>query len=159
MNPPSLKSYKYSGARSLVLLHEHHLQSFLKVWREAIKTKIDLPATDDEDYQNPETLLRHVLRSACGYMTWICEQLQLPDPEIMLPPKTNRIEHRADAYVAHLLEKWRVPLADVDPEKFSNRTYPFHWGVSCSIEAMLEHAVMHPIRHEFQLRNLIHSRR
>jgi len=33
--------------------------------------------------------------------------------------------------------------------------YPSRWGTPYSIDAMLEHAVMHPIRHAYQLEKLM----
>jgi hypothetical protein len=90
-------------------------------------------------------------------MTWICEKLNLPDPEIEEAPDGNLIEMKAEKYVSHLLEKWRLPLSDIPEENFHEQNYVSRWGVEYCIDAMMEHAVMHPIRHEFQLRNLIIS--
>ena len=81
--------------------------------------------------------------------------MNLPDPEIEKTPKAEIIEAMADEYVSHLLEKWRLPLADITDDKFHKPTYVSRWGVEYCIDAMLEHAAMHPIRHEFQLRHLI----
>lgn len=155
MDLQSLQEYSYNGARSLVLLHEKHLTSCLKTWQKAKSLGINLPKTDDRDYKSLDTLLRHILRAARGYMTWICEKLNLPDPEIEKTPAADRIEASADEYVSHLLERWRLPLVNVSEEKYHAQTYTSRWGVTYCIDAMLEHAVMHPIRHEFQLRNLI----
>ena len=155
MSQNLLQKYKYNGARSLVLLHETHLTSCLKTWQEAKSISIEMPETDDSDYQSLDTLLRHILRAARGYMTWICDKLDLPDPEIEKTPEVDVIETKADEYVIHLLEKWCLPLADIMEDKFHKPTYPSRWGVEYCIDAMLEHAVMHPIRHEFQLSNLI----
>ncbi len=155
MSLQSLQKYRYNGARSLVLLHEKHLKSCLKTWKEAKSLTIDLPNTDDSDYKSLDTLLRHILRAARGYMTWMCDKLNLPDPEIEKTPKAEIIEAMANEYVSHLLEKWRLPLADITDDKFHTPTYISRWGVEYCIDAMLEHAAMHPIRHEFQLRNLI----
>ncbi len=159
MDAPSLKKYKYNGARALVLLHEQYMRSCLETWREGKRLNISLPETGDQDYQSMETLLRHVLRAARGYMTWICEQLGLPDPGIEKVPESDQIEAQADEYTEHLLEKWRLPLAEIPEDKFHAPTYTSRWGVNYCIDAMLEHAVMHPIRHEFQLRNLIAARK
>ena len=137
------------------MLHEQYLESFLKTWREAKKLDISLPETEDTDYLSLETLLRHVLRAARGYITWICEKLELPDPEIRATPEANDIVSEADEYLTHLIEKWRLPLSEVGEEKFHSPTYTSRWGVDYCIDAMLEHAVMHPIRHDFQLRKLI----
>ena len=155
MSSKSLKKYRYNGARSLVLLHEKHLESCLKTWQEAKSIGIELPKTDDIDYKSLDTLLRHILRAARGYMIWICDKLNLPDPKIAKTPETDIIEAKAEEYISHLLEKWRLPLSDITEDKFHSPTYTSRWGVDYCIDAMLEHAVMHPIRHEFQLRHLM----
>ncbi len=157
MTPQTLKEYKYSGARAMVLLQEKYLRSFLKTWREAKKLNIPLPETDDSDYESLDTLLRHVLRASRGYIVWICDKLNLPGPGIEPAPSAGEVEIAADNYLEHLTDKWRLPLTDVPEEKFFSPTYTSHWGVDYCIDAMLEHAVMHPIRHEFQLRNLINE--
>ena len=151
----TLKKYKYNGARAMIILHEKHLRSCIDAWREAKELNIKLPETDDEDYKSLETLLKHIFRAARGYITWICSKLNLPDPEIDQAPEPGLIENKTEEYLAHLLEKWKYPLAEIPEEKFHAPTYTSTWGVEYCIDAMLEHAVMHPIRHEFQLRNLI----
>lgn len=88
-------------------------------------------------------------------MTWMCEKLNLPDPEIDLLPEVSTIEEKTDEYLIHLFNKWRIPLSEVEEEKFHSPVHTSRWGVEYCIDAMLEHAVMHPIRHEFQLKNLI----
>ena len=89
MNNESLPIYKYSGARSLVLLHEKHLKSFYETWKLAYSKNIILPITKDPDYESLDTLLQHVLRSAGNYMIWICEKLDLPESNINPAPKPD----------------------------------------------------------------------
>ena len=149
--------YKYAGASALVNLHEIHLQSFYETWKEAKKINVKLPVTDDPYYKSLDTLLYHLLRSARGYMIWICDKLQLPDPMINETPNAEAIEEKAAVQIAHLFERWKLPLANVEPELFENKVFKSNWGVEYCIDAMLEHAVMHPIRHEFQLKNLMHT--
>jgi hypothetical protein len=91
-------------------------------------------------------------------MMWMCEKLCLPDPGIHVVPELERIDSDANEYLTHLFEKWRVPLVDIDEEKFYAPTFLSNWGVAYCIDAMLEHAVMHPIRHEFQLTHLMSNR-
>ncbi|MDP3682490.1 MAG: hypothetical protein Q8S01_01025 [Ignavibacteria bacterium] len=157
MNTNEIINYKYNGARSLVLLHEKYLTSLLQTWQEAKRLNIKLPQTDDEDYESLETLLRHILRAAGRYMIWMCDKLNLPDPGIEPAPEPDNIERQAEKYLEHLLTKWQTPLAEVEEDKFISSTYTSRWGVEYCIDAMLEHAVMHPIRHEYQLRNLING--
>ena len=75
-----LEHYRYGGARALVLLHDLHLRSYLVIWQQANAAGVTLPETNNSNYASLETLHHHVLASARGYMNWICENLQLPDP-------------------------------------------------------------------------------
>ena len=138
----------------MVLLHERYLREFVDIWRGAKQAGLRLPMVDDPDYESLDHLLRHVLRAARGYMTWMCEELGLPDPEIRSTPGVDNIEEEADQYLDHVLEQWRIPLAEV-PEQQFEVTYKSRWGMDYSIDAMMEHAVMHPIRHTFQLKELL----
>jgi hypothetical protein len=151
----NLKKYRHRGARALVYLHEQHLRQFLNTWKKALASGVSLPETDDPSYESYNTLLRHVLRWARGYMNWICEKLHLPDPEIKPVPEADVIENEAENYLEHLLEKWREPLVDVPQERFYKPEFTAPWKSNYCIDAMLEHAVMHPIRHNFQLGELM----
>jgi hypothetical protein len=149
------EKYQWGGARALVLLHDRHMRQFLSTWKRAKKAGVILPDTSDPAYQSIETFLRHVLKSAGGYMVWMCKKLNLPDPGIDDVPAIDEIEKRSDDYLNHVLERWTTPLANVPEDKFYKPLFTSRWGVDYCIEAMLEHAVMHPIRHEFQLLNLM----
>ena len=150
-----MKNYLYSGAGALVSLHEKGMSKFLITWKIAENKNLKLPDTDDADYISLETLLLHVLNSSGGYLKWICQKLELPDPKIEKPPEVKSIRNEAEKYLEYLFEKWKTPLTEVPKEKFFAKTYKSNWGVEYCIEAMLEHAVMHPIRHESQLNNLM----
>jgi uncharacterized damage-inducible protein DinB len=152
-----MKEYSYGGARALIALHEQHMRSYVETWRKAKKAGVRLPQTTDPAYKSMETLLRHPLNSSRGYITWICQKLELPDPGIDPVPELEHIEQAAEAFLEHVLERWDLPLRDVPEERFFDRTYKSNWDAEYCIEAMLEHAVMHPIRHEFQLISLMKS--
>lgn len=153
-----LPEYRYGGARAMVLLHEHHLRRVLETWSRAKASGLDLPETSDPDYASLDVLLRHVCRAARGYMVWICEVLGLPDPKIRKVPEAEELFGEVQRYLEHLLERWRVPLTDVDEERFYRPEFPSRWKTKYCVDAMLEHAVMHPIRHEFQLNALLEGR-
>ena len=150
----TLPPYQYNGARSMVILHEAELRKFVAVWKQAKAAGVKLPETDDPSYVSMAALLRHVLRAARGYMTWICENLGLSDPNIIATWEEYEIEAKADDYLEHLLECWREPLKDVSEQRFSE-VHLSRWKVEYCIDAMMEHAVMHPIRHRFQLEKLM----
>lgn len=150
-------AFAYRGARAMTILHERHLREFLAVWREAAASGAPLPRTTDENYASYAALLSHVLRAAGGYLRWICVSLELPDPGIRDAPPLEALEAAADDYLDHVLDRWREPLRAVQEPLFEDRSYTSNWGTPMTIEAMLEHAVMHPIRHAFQLQELLAS--
>lgn len=152
--PPELTHYRSRATRALVLLHERELRQLLPVWQRAVAARIRLPATDDPDYASLETLLHHVLRASRGYMTWMCDRLGLPDPGIEPAPGPEEVAREVDRYVEHLLERWRATLQDLEPARLDEE-HTSRWGATLSIDSMLEHAVLHPMRHRFQLEELL----
>lgn len=155
----TLPHYRYRGARALVTLHEKQLRSFTLVWREADKISVELPETGDTAYESMKSLLRHVLDWSGRYLVWCCDVVGLGDPEIPAIPASIANEAQLDCYVEALLEKWRSPLSSVEREKFVKPEHLSPWGVYYCVDAMLEHAVMHPLRHELQLWELIREHR
>jgi uncharacterized damage-inducible protein DinB len=154
-----LSDYRYRGARAMVLLHEREMRRFLEVWRLAKAAKVMLPRVKDSDYQSLEHVLHHVLRAARGYMTWMCEKLGLADPIIDSPPPPEKVEAEAEGYLDHLLARWRLPLSELKEERASRPSYKSRWDMDYSIESMLEHAVLHPMRHSFQLAEMMVEQR
>ena len=152
-----LGGYRYRGARALVLLHDAEMRRCVTVWREAKAQNVTLPETSDEDYVSLEHLLLHILRASRGYLVWICKQLELPDPGIRPAPDVAAVEREAEGYLEHVLERWRGPLGGVPERAFEPAVYLSNWGTPYCIEAMLEHAAMHPLRHRFQLGELLGS--
>jgi hypothetical protein len=150
--------YRSRAVRALVLLHDEHLRRFLVTWKRARAAAVVLPNTEDQAYLSLDTLLRHVLGAARGYMTWMCEVLALPDPEIRVAPEPALLVQDPDSYLEHVLEKWRAPLQDVGDDRLETPEYASRWQTRYCIDAMLEHAVMHPIRHAFQLEELMEKR-
>jgi len=146
--------FRSRAVRAMTLLHEEHLRAFVGVWRRAKQRAVALPQTEDPSYESLETLLRHVLRAARGYAVWICEQLELPDPDIPVTPEAEAVGAQADAYLEEIFAGWRRGLAPVTDDRLESPEYASRWKTRYCIDAMLEHAVMHPIRHGFQLEEL-----
>ena len=146
------------AVRALVLLHNEHLRRFLPVWKRAREANAPLPASSDPAYASLDTLGRNVLGAAGGYATWVCDVLQLPAAGIRSAPEAAAIPDEADRYLEHVLARWNEALRSVRDDQLETPEYPSRWGTRYSIDAMLEHAVMHPIRHTFQLEELLEER-
>ena len=145
----------YPGAQALVELHGLHLRSFLAEWRVARENQVSLPQTEDRAYRSLETLLLHVWSCASRYLSWTAEALELPPPTLPELPGEDEIEDEADRLLESILEAWRLPLAELPVKTFVAGEHPAWWGTRYCVDAMLEHAVMHPLRHRFQLLELM----
>jgi hypothetical protein len=155
---PANLPYRSRAVRALVFLHDEHLRRFVQTWRLALASSVSLPPTDDPAYASLGALGQHVLDAAGSYMVWMCEVLMLPDPGIQPVPDAAAIVRDADEYMEHVLDRWRAPLCDVANEQLETPEYPSQWQTRYCIDSMLEHGVMHPVRHAFQLDELIGNR-
>ena len=100
-------------------------------------------------------LLAHVLGCSARYLNWICARLDLPDRVLDDRPAIEGLAGRAEEYLELVLEAWSEPLAGLTEERAYAPAFVSSWGTLYCIDAMLEHAVMHPIRHTRQLQRLM----
>jgi len=152
---PTPPEYVYGGARAMVALHDTEMRRFLEVWKRARAADLPLGETKDRDYASLEHLLIHVLACAAGYMRWMCEVLELEVPDMPKPPEPEEAAAVADEYLERALALWRDPLAGVEEERFYRPEHASRWKTLYCVDSMLEHAVMHPIRHRYQLEQML----
>ncbi len=153
----SLPGYTYRGARAMILLQDKYLREFLVTWRKGKALGILVPQTEDPNYESWESILFHVLRASRGYLTWIAEKLELPEPQVGTPPELETINNHADEFLDHLLHVWSKTFVAVPEEKFDS-VFKSRWDIDYCLDGMLEHAVMHPIRHAFQIEEWIQEK-
>ncbi len=146
--------FKSNAVRSCVELHEIEMRRFHDTWLAFRASGTPLPATDDATYQSNEHIAGHVLRSSRNYLTWIGECVKRP--VIDLDPETHpvAIAGRSAAFMEEVLAGWRRHLALLEDRELAPVTYKSRWGEDYNIEQMLEHAVVHPMRHRIQLERL-----
>jgi uncharacterized damage-inducible protein DinB len=148
--------FQSRGVRALVLLHEREMKALLAAWRIAKARGVTLPATEDPDYASLDHLLRHILRAGRGYLTWTCEVLGRAEPGVPTVPEIDHVETEADSFLEVVLAAWRTHLTGLTDEIADGGTaYLSRWNHPYTIDAMLEHAVVHPMRHRLQLEELI----
>ena len=134
--------FQSRAVRTLVEIHEHELRRFLDVWDSFAASDVPMPeARGDESYASRETLVTHVVGAARNYLTWIGECVGRPVTDVDGERDPAKIAPRARAFAEEILAAWRrhlAALADAGGEFFS-------------VETMLEHALVHPMRHRLQL--------
>jgi hypothetical protein len=147
--------FKSHAVRSLVELHEIELARFFDTWERFRKAGLALPATDDPAYQSPLHLGGHVLRAARNYLTWIGDCVGRPVADVDLDNDFVRVATKGRAFMDEALAGWRRHLASLEDSELSPATFTSRWGEPYTVEQMLEHAVVHPMRHRIQLERLM----
>ncbi len=151
-----MTEFRSRAVRSLVELHERELPAFVRTWREFVASGRPMPeAHGDPDYDSQERLVAHVQGSARSYLLWIWEVLERPIEGLPLIRDPLVIVPRLDAFMAETLDGWRRHLAPLENDQLSSRQYLSRWGEPHTLEQMLEHAVVHPMRHRIQLERIL----
>ena len=151
-----MNEFRSRGVRSLVELHERELREFVAVWRRFIASGKPMPDADgDPDYESAEHLVAHVQRAARGYLLWIWEVLERPIEDLPLVRDRAAIVPRLDEFMAETLDGWRRHLAPLESGQLAPKQYLSRWGEPHTVEQMLEHAVVHPMRHRIQLERIL----
>jgi uncharacterized damage-inducible protein DinB len=151
--------FKSNAVRSCVELHEMELRKFYDVWVRFCASGTALPKTDDPSYESAEHLGGHVFRAARGYLTWIGEFVNRPVTDVDPDTDAASIARKGRAFVDEVLAAWRRHLTSLEDGEITPATRKSRWGEDYSIEQMLEHAVVHPMRHRIQLERLMSGMR
>lgn len=147
--------FKSNAVRNCVELHEIELTRFCETWERFLASGIPLPATDDPNYASANHLGGHVLRAARNYLTWIGDCVGRPVTDLDLDNDTVSVAGKGRTFLTEVLDGWRRHLTALEDEELDSATYRSRWDKEYSIEQMLEHAVVHPMRHRIQLERLM----
>lgn len=147
--------FKSNAVRSCVELHAIELERFYRTWETFRASGVALPPTDDPSYASADHLGGHVLRSARSYLTWIGECVKRPVTDVDPDDDRASVARKGRAFMDAVLAAWRRHLAVLDDAELAPATYTSRWGEDYNIEQMLEHAVVHPMRHRIQLERLM----
>ena len=151
-----MEEFRSRAVRSLVELHEPELRAFVVTWKRFVAAARPMPeARGDAAYESPERLVSHVQGAARSYLLWIWEVLERPITGLPLTRDASLIVPRLDAFMEETLDGWRRHLAPLADDQLSPRQYLSRWGEPHTIEQMLEHAVVHPMRHRIQLERIL----
>jgi hypothetical protein len=153
------KMFASNAVRSCVELHEVELRRFFDTWEAFRASGAALPRTDDPSYASPDHLGGHVLRSARNYLAWIGECVNRPVTDVDPDDDRVGVARKGRAFMDEVLAGWRRHLAVLQDAELAPATYKSRWGEDYNIEQMLEHAVVHPMRHRIQLERLMAAAR
>jgi uncharacterized damage-inducible protein DinB len=150
--------FRSRAVRSLVELHEREMRSFLETWRRFVAANLPMPdAQGDKSYEDRERLAGHVLMAARGYLTRIGEWVGRPVSDVDASQDPYEIVKRAPEFADGVLGAYRRHLAEITDQEMEQQVHRTRWGELMSVEMLLEHAVVHPMRHRIQLERILES--
>jgi len=148
--------FRSRAIRSLLELHEAELRAFLATWRRYARAGLAMPeAHGDEDYASIDRLGTHVLKAARSFLVRITGWLGRPAADLDMADDVADLTVRADEFAESLLEAYRRNLASATDEEIGAWVHKTRQGNPISIEMLLEHAVVHPMRHRVQLERIL----
>jgi uncharacterized damage-inducible protein DinB len=115
--------------------------------------------TEDEDCRSIQTITRHVIRSGYGYANYIFNALGIT----VAFPKADemKIENSEDAVNEirnmlnyNLKNLYELNRTEIEEKMFSIK-FTTRWGEEFNFEQILEHAIVHVLRHRRQIEKLI----
>ena len=111
--------------------------------------------TEDESCRSIQTVTSHVVGAGYGYANYIREQFS-----ISFEPRPRRLISHAEAgdeidkMLAYTIEtldgKWEMTDDEINQIKIDSR-----WGVKYDLEQLLEHAIVHVLRHRRQIEKFL----
>jgi len=160
-----MKKYRDTGAQG-ALLDEYEkavneLISLIDTVKHSELLEIVDKETKDEDCRSIQTILTHVVRAGYTYVIEIRKHLGED-----IPYKTEQLLDSIDAYKSSILEMFEVNLQlfkdypKMQLEEFDNdKKMVVRWGQSYDPEQILEHAIVHILRHRRQIERFLQKMR
>ena len=118
-------------------------------------TRIADAETRDEDCRSIQTIVSHVVRAGYGYANYIRERFSMnAEPfepkQIVHGEVSDEIDKMLDYTIQTLDGKWEMSDDEICEIKINSR-----WGVPYNLEQMLEHAIVHVLRHRRQIEKFL----
>jgi uncharacterized damage-inducible protein DinB len=111
--------------------------------------------TKDDNCRSVQSIMSHVVRAGYGYANYIREQFSMAStrPQNKLLSRQESLEqlNAALEYTAQTLDgRW-----EMSDEEISGMVINSPWGVVYDVEQLLEHAIVHILRHRRQIEKFI----
>lgn len=123
---------------------------------EADAVRVIDPTTEDEDCRSVQAVMSHVVNAGYGYADLLRKAFSIPStrpPKALLsPPEYLEQLDAVLAYTAETLEgRWRMTDGEI-----TGTVIKAGWGPTYDAEQLLEHAVVHVLRHRRQIEKFMH---
>jgi len=150
--------YRKGAIGALMDIYERHLldfSSFIENIQEDIYEKIIDETTNDDDCRSIQTIVSHVVNSGFGYANYLRDKFgnTKSSPERKLLSKEEAIIRLNDLLrysIVTLDGRWELNDDEILEIKIKTR-----WKGIYDIEQLLEHAIVHILRHTRQIKRFL----
>ena len=118
---------------------------------EADAVRVVDPTTEDEDCRSVQTIMSHVVNAGYGYADLLRKQFSVTStrpPRALLSPR--EYVEQLDAVLAYTDETLEG-RGQMTYEEMSGAAIKAGWGPTYDVEQLLEHAIVHVLRHRRQI--------
>jgi len=141
-----MDEYERAAGELKVLLNKIPSEDFVKI--------VD-PDTKDEDCRSVQTIMNHVVRAGYGYSNYIRKEFGInsTNPVFQItsaPEAVSHFDQMLEYTVQTLDGKWEMTDEEINKIKIDTR-----WGTTLDMEALLEHAIVHILRHRRQIERFV----
>lgn len=148
------ESYREGAVGALMDEYERaawELRRLVERMREEDVVRVVDAQTEDEDCRSVQTVVSHVVNAGYGYADLLRKSFSIPSTR---PPKAL-LSHREsleqlDAVLSYTVETLEGRWGMTD-EELRGVVIDTGWGVRYDAEQLLEHAVVHVLRHRRQI--------
>ena len=155
-------AYRKGGLGAIMDEYQRAVEEYLSILGKVSRnefTEIVDPKTDDEDCRSIQTVSRHVIRSGYRYADYVLQVLKIPSnipdadkipidtPEQAVDETKNMLHFN----IKHLYDANR----EVVENNLGTVRFMTRWSEEYGIEQILEHAVVHILRHRRQISRFI----
>ena len=157
-NKKTLEDYRPGAIGSLLDEYERaslHLKEVLQNVSEEDYVNIADAETQNEDCRSIETIMNHVVRAGHYYIKYIRESLAMETSPVEHNkfPK-NEIAGELDKVIAETVAIFDGRWDEIN-EKMTSVYIDAGWGERYNIDQMMEHAIVHALRHRRQIEKFI----
>lgn len=154
----SLEDYRKGAVGALMDEYERAALELKSIVENIDKSEYESIAdaeTEDESCRSVRTIMSHVVFAGYAYADYIRDRFSMenaaPESEQIVYEKIGgEIEKMLDYTIETLDGKWEMTDEEICRIKINSR-----WGVSYDLEQMLEHAIVHVLRHRRQIEKFL----
>ena len=152
------RSFRKGGVGALMDEYERAAADLYRLLEEiddAAFERVRDRETSDESCRSIQTVMQHVIRAGYGYATRIRGAFGVPTerPEVPLPSRTQSLAGLRDMLTfteATLDGRWQM-----SDDQITAIRIEAPWNASYDLEQMLEHAIVHVLRHRRQIERFL----